>query len=274
MTLRTFSTLVSVSLILAAAAACSAEDGVNHRAGISGAAPGAHKDADALPQGGDEPTGGQASDGVTPPADEPTPPAPTDDQKTTDDGKKDPDDQTPPDDATMPPSTQDASKITTSVGVRNFRQVNQTMAALTGVPATDATVSTAFASLATQLPDGNDLRAFVGSHQVAIAKLAVEYCDRMIETPALAAAAVPGFSFAAAPSAAFNAAGKALIAKSLTERFWGKGVGTMTEDAQPMVAAMIDDVLKGKDMTSPQVTKNVVKGACTAVLAAGPAMLL
>ena len=45
-------------------------------------------------------------------------------------------------------------------------------------------------------------------------------------------------------------------------------------EAQPMIMSLIDDVLTGKDMTSPQVTKNVVKGACTSVLAAGPAMLL
>jgi hypothetical protein len=161
-----------------------------------------------------------------------------------------------------------ATELMPVVGMRNFRQINDTMASLTGVPRTTASVATAFATLETQLPDSNDLRTFNGSHQVAISKLAVEYCDAMINDAALAAQAIPGFNFAAVPSVAFNAAGKAAVAEALIEKFWGTGLETLPPEGETVqaVSELIDGVVAGKANTAA-VTRNVVKGVCVALLA-------
>lgn len=182
---------------------------------------------------------------------------------------------TPTTDPNVPPS-QDAAKIVTAMGVRNFRQINQTMSHLTGIPMTDATVLAAYKELETQLPDSNDLRAFIGSHQVAITKLAVEYCDRMVETPAALAAALPGFNIAQTPTVAFSAAGKTQLAKLLVDGFWGGGMDTSPDatGSTDVVEDLIDEVLTGKTMTDLNVTKSVVKGVCSAVLSSGPVTFL
>jgi hypothetical protein len=166
-----------------------------------------------------------------------------------------------------------------TVGIRNFRQITDTMAALTGVPKTTPAIVTALAAtgggLETQLPDNNDIRTFAGSHQVAISKLAVEFCDAMVESPALAAAAVPGFDFTMLPAAAFDATGKTQVAKSLLEKFWGAGLESNPNEAETLatLTALIDDISAGKAATAVT-TKSVVKGVCTALLSTGPVLFL
>jgi hypothetical protein len=161
-----------------------------------------------------------------------------------------------------------ALALAPALGMRNFRQINDAMASLTGVPRTTPAVAAAFSALETQLPDSNDLGTFNGSHQVAISKLAVEYCDAMINDAGLATAAVPGFDFNALPSVAFNAASKESLAKSLLARFWGTGLESLPPEGETldMISELIDSVVAGKANTAV-VTKNVVKGVCVSLLA-------
>ena len=63
-------------------------------------------------------------------------------------------------------------------GLRNFSEINATMSVLTGVDGQAVSaIRNQFNSLRQQLPGGNDLGSYVASHEVAILKLAVEYCD-------------------------------------------------------------------------------------------------
>ncbi len=161
-----------------------------------------------------------------------------------------------------------------AVGMRNFRQINDVMSVLTGVPRTNANVTAAFALLETALPDSNDIRTFNGSHQVAISKLAVEYCDAMVEDPALSALAIPGFNFAALPNVAFDAAGKATVGKALVAKFWGSGLDSLPPEAELVetLSDLIDAVVAGKANTAV-ITKNVVKGVCVSLLASSQVLL-
>jgi hypothetical protein len=67
------------------------------------------------------------------------------------------------------------------VGIRNFAQINDTMAAVTGVNPQDNAVRTMYLDLTQQLPEGNDINTFVPAQQVGVIKLAIEYCDRMFD---------------------------------------------------------------------------------------------
>ncbi len=64
-------------------------------------------------------------------------------------------------------------------GIRNFDQVNDTMAALTGV--SKSLTYSSFVDLKSQLPGNNSVLTFVASHQVVVMKHALDYCSRMVD---------------------------------------------------------------------------------------------
>lgn len=164
------------------------------------------------------------------------------------------------------------ARLKPGVGVKNFRQIHATMSALTTIPMTQATVAAEYATLTTQLPETNDIRSFSGSHQVAITKLAVEYCDAMVVTPTALNAILPGVNLTQAPSVALDSAGRSAISKALIERFWGIGLSSVPnlEQSLATLSKLIDELLLGKNQNDPNLTPNLVKALCSAVLASGP----
>ena len=80
-----------------------------------------------------------------------------------------------------------------------FDEINATMAELTGVSPTQPDVLATYEQVKQQLPTVENIDAFVSSHQVAIAQLAIEYCDALVEDTGARAAFFPGFDFAAQP---------------------------------------------------------------------------
>ena len=78
------------------------------------------------------------------------------------------------------------------VGVRTFAQVNSTLSALTGVPTTNAAVSATYLAVQQQLPPTPTLESFSSANQVGIAQLAIQYCNVMVNTPAVRIGRVPG----------------------------------------------------------------------------------
>lgn len=163
--------------------------------------------------------------------------------------------------------------VFTAAGLRNFEQINATMATVTGVPMTTPAVRDLFqGQLATSLPTDNDVKAFLGSHQVAVFKLAVQYCESLVADPTLRGAVFGTFNFAGAPATALNATGKTALADALVTRFWGKDLESLPPHAESvdMVEALVDSLLVGKNMNTVTVTPVVVTGVCTAVLASAP----
>lgn len=181
-------------------------------------------------------------------------------------------DQPPADNPQDNPSVPEVARLTTAVGVKNFRQINATMSALTGIPTTNTVVAPVYTQLASQLPDTNDIRSLLASHQVAITKLAVEYCDQMVVTPAALNSVLPGINLNVPATTALNATGREAINKALIVRFWGSGLST-TPDMNASLTTMsklTDELLAGKNQNNAALTPNIVKALCTAVLASAP----
>src|ERR1700730_499724 len=65
-------------------------------------------------------------------------------------------------------------------GVATFERINNSMARITGVPITNAVVSTLYHSEQQSLPAGSLIAAFLPSHQTAIAQLANAYCGQLL----------------------------------------------------------------------------------------------
>jgi hypothetical protein len=157
-------------------------------------------------------------------------------------------------------------------GNRDFARINDSMAAITGVSPTTAVVQETFNELAQQLPSGFDLRAFASAQQVGISKLALEYCDRLVETPALRTAFFgTSFDFAAPATVAFSdSARRAMVIGPLVDRMLGTNLGSVPTRAEvePVLNQLFDELTAGcTDATCPaERTRNIVKGACAAVL--------
>jgi len=64
-------------------------------------------------------------------------------------------------------------------GIRNFDQINDTMAFLTGVP--KSTTNSSYVDLKSQLPGSNSILTFVASNQVVVMKHSLDYCTRMVD---------------------------------------------------------------------------------------------
>src|SRR5688572_28096657 len=80
------------------------------------------------------------------------------------------------------------------------------MAAVTGVSPNTAAVKSTFTNIRQSLPAVDSIEAFLSSHQTAIAQLAIQYCDALIESPA-AASYFPGLNLGGAPSSVFGTNG-------------------------------------------------------------------
>jgi hypothetical protein len=68
------------------------------------------------------------------------------------------------------------------LGVRTFERLSNTMSKVTGVPSSDANVTSVYQSVLSSLPPVPDLSAFSAADQSAIAQLAVAYCSEMVNT--------------------------------------------------------------------------------------------
>ena len=84
--------------------------------------------------------------------------------------------------------------VVADIGVKTFAQINATLSALTGVPTTDPNVVATYQAVQQQLPPNPTLEGFSSSNQVGVAQLAVQYCNEMVNNPALLAQMLPGVS--------------------------------------------------------------------------------
>ncbi len=176
----------------------------------------------------------------------------------------------PPDDGSATPRA--------GIGIRDFDQINDTMSRVTGVDRGTANVAAAFAELTQQLPGSPDASAFVSSHQVAIAKLALEYCDALVEAPALRSAFFGAFPFGTPAASAFaSSANRALLNGALYDRMIGTNLATQpaAADVHARVNALVDTLVAGCATSScdAERTETVVKATCAAVLASAPVHL-
>lgn len=166
-------------------------------------------------------------------------------------------------------------------GIRTFEQINKTMASLTGVSATTTAVNGTFQEIRQQLPSSSDINGFLASQQVGIFKLALEYCDVMVENATLRDAVFgtnPRFEFTATPDVAFNTqAKKDIVINGLIQRMIGVNLTSQptTAEAQPILNGLINDLNSacasgGCDAAR---TRAVVKAACSTVLSSAVTLI-
>jgi hypothetical protein len=154
------------------------------------------------------------------------------------------------------------------VGLRLFDEINASFAELTGVGIAQPSVQATFEQVRQALPTTDSIDTFVSAHPVAIAQLAIQYCDALVEDAGARATYFPGFDFAAAPAVAFGASGRAIVLDALTGRMLAQGVAT-----EPDVAAVRGELdalitrLSACGGSCPAGrTGTIVKASCAALL--------
>ncbi|MCP4433856.1 MAG: LamG domain-containing protein [Gammaproteobacteria bacterium] len=87
------------------------------------------------------------------------------------------------------------------IGVRTFDEINASIAAITGISVSNPGVDSVYQQYRQQLPSVESIDAFLPSHQMAIAQLALTSCDVLVDTnPGF----FGGFNFGAGAATAFN----------------------------------------------------------------------
>jgi hypothetical protein len=160
------------------------------------------------------------------------------------------------------------------------------MAAVTGVDPNTPAVKSTFVNVRQSLPAVDSFEAFLASHQTAIAQLAIQYCDALVDSSA-ATAYFPGLDLNGAPATVFGAngptAGKDALIDPLIARMIGTNVGsgpdaaelknpyTPTQadegpDERPGLYALVDTLKACSGSACNGRTRVVAKATCGAVL--------
>lgn len=163
------------------------------------------------------------------------------------------------------------------IGVRTFDEINATFATVTGVDPNNVDVDMTYQELRQSLPAVEDVSTFLSSHQVAIAQLAIEYCNALIESPQ-AGSYFPGFNFNAAPGTAFGGSNRDLLVEPLIRNFVGNAASGPQLAAQPTYAEVYTEIasfgggagrpanLVDRLIAGGSNTRAIAKGVCAATL--------
>jgi hypothetical protein len=172
--------------------------------------------------------------------------------------------------AAIPPGTPPNGTPQADIGVKTFEEINATMSQITGVSAQDPFVQNTYNTVVQSLPAVETLEAFLASHQVAIAQLAIEYCNSMVEDSSLRSSLFPGFNFNGPPSTALTPAGRDLLLEPLLDRALspaGSPVASNPDRAsvKAELSNLIDRLTTCGGSCEPDRTATVAKSACAAV---------
>ena len=182
-----------------------------------------------------------------------------------------------PDGLVMPPINAPATESemeAIDVGVKNFEQILISMSELTGVSAADNGIQSLYKELTVQLPGDNNIKSFLPANQVAITKLAAEFCEKLVESQDLRVVIWPTINFGQSPTQVLNADNKKLIINQAITRFLPPMESNQQTITYNELSKLFDDLLTGENLGSSVTTRKVVKGMCISTLASAHATFL
>jgi len=157
-------------------------------------------------------------------------------------------------------------------GIRTFAQINNTMSVITGVE--KSITRETFLDIEQQLPSTPSLESFVSANQIGIAKLALDYCDALVENNTLRTNFFgTTFEFNSPVITALNSPAKRnLIIENLVTKMVGDRLSTQPtlEEIRPELNQLIDELSVNCNVAgdcNAERTQTIVKASCAAVLA-------
>ena len=164
------------------------------------------------------------------------------------------------------------TQVTT--GVKNHEQILASMGAVTGIdPYTVNSIMTIYRQVELTLPTGNDVKTYSSSQQVAVAKLASEFCAILAGNQSLRDQVWPGLNFGGNPNTSLNQANRTAFIDNTIISFWGGMISS--EEAQMAheeLNILMNDLI-GSD-TNAAATQRAVRGVCIATLSSAYVTIL
>ncbi len=165
----------------------------------------------------------------------------------------------------VPPPEPQPQPRSPEFGVRDFAEVNATMARLTGVAVANSEVAQTYDLVHQAMPVDTSIGGFISSQQMGITQLAIKYCAVLVDDPVARGNYFPDFDFAAPIGSAFDT--PAEIVDPLIDNMVGNDLGS-----QPALASLrgelntlISDLSACSGSCEDRV-ESVVKASCAAVL--------
>ena len=156
------------------------------------------------------------------------------------------------------------------VGVRDFAEINASMAALTSVASNRIEVLTTYLKLRQQLPSVTSIDSYLPSNQMAVTQLAIRYCDTLVEDNTLRASYFPDLDFTYNLNNGVNQSFKDSLIDPLMQ-----GMLISDEPSQPSAAdvkpelnTLIDRLTtcSTNNSCASDTTETLAKASCAAVL--------
>jgi hypothetical protein len=160
--------------------------------------------------------------------------------------------------------------------VKDFEEIYVTFQVLTGVNiSNEGTLRSVYSDIETQLPFDNSIKNFGTANQIAIVKLASEFCHTVFNKSVYYNVFFNNFNIAQSSNNAFSNNGKLIMVQDMINRFWGTNVQPdgVEENARIELSVLIDDLLVGTS-NSTTTTRTVAKGVCTSLLSSAPVTML
>ena len=151
-------------------------------------------------------------------------------------------------------------------GVRTFSQINDSMAALTGISTTNGVISDRYTNLRDSLPSTAEMLAFGTAQQIAIHGLAKTYCGEIVTNNGTCT------DFFGACQVDGNA--KDQVADTLYDRFIGVNLANQPDrvDVSAEIVRTIDDLGCANGCNGAE-AETVLQATCTAVLSSAAVTL-
>lgn len=181
-----------------------------------------------------------------------------------------------PTDAEPTDEGQMINQLQVTTGVKNHEQILHTMAAVTGVNAfANGTLMGVYRQVESSLPTDNDIKVYTATQQVAVTKLAAEFCVALAANQSLRNNVWPVMivNYNQASGVAFNALNEALFIDQTINAFWG-GVLSAEEltTARAELGILVDELINNENTTVA--TQRTVRGVCMAALSSAYVTLL
>ena len=187
-----------------------------------------------------------------------------------------------PDPVVPPPAAPIDSAPESDVGLRTFDELNASLSNITGVPQTESRVRATYDLVKQALPAIEKFGTFGPAQQTGLAQLAIQYCNVMVDTPALrnaffgsslnpSSTATSTFGSAGSP----NAANRDLVIGALLTKGINTGLEWNPDDT--VISAELDDLIdklvSGPTGGASNGTGTVMKATCGAVLGSGTTLI-
>ncbi|MDY6919579.1 MAG: LamG domain-containing protein [Pseudomonadota bacterium] len=174
--------------------------------------------------------------------------------------------------ASFSPTAPAVTEQEPDVGLRNFAEINYSMAKITGVPVTNSNVVSTYETVKQQLPTTTSAETFLSSHQMAVAQMAIEYCSELVDSTGLRGAFFPGFDFSAGVNTAFDTTLEVdAVIDPLYANVVGSGLLTQPDESamktelESLIQTLVGNaVSRGETGSVP--TQKIVKATCAAAL--------